>query len=101
MSWQLPPLSAERDVHQVLLVKETLEGPGQLHLVVVPLETESLVHDMSSADTVTAQTRADSFSAWCQCIDLQCGASASALWEPRRTSLATFLGRFEINFKFS
>ena len=63
MCRQLPPLRADGDIHQVLLVKKTLEGPDQLGLVVVPPETEPLVRHHDDMNVQICRARADCFSA--------------------------------------
>ena len=46
---QLPPLHAQGDVHEVLLLQQGLEGGHQVGLVVVPSQAEPLVRGAHSA----------------------------------------------------
>ena len=43
MGGQLPPLDAQGDVHEVLLLQQGLKGGHQVGLVVVPAKAEPLV----------------------------------------------------------
>ena len=45
---QLPPLHAQGDVHEVLLLQQGLEGGHKVRLVVVPAQAEPLVRSAHS-----------------------------------------------------